>query len=67
MLGGRPDPGPLAALMLVYLAIQLVGMSLYGVEPWTRRGDAFGVWFSLLARWRRWPGGRTGGSCCARR
>jgi hypothetical protein len=44
------DPAPLAGLMLVYLAIQLVGMSLYGVEPWTRRGDAFGVWFSLLAR-----------------
>jgi hypothetical protein len=44
------DPEPLAILMLVYLAIQLVGMSLYGVEPWTRRGDAFGVWFSLLAR-----------------
>jgi len=44
------DPQPLAVLMLVYLAIQLVGMSLYGVEPWTRRGDAFGVWFSLLSR-----------------
>jgi hypothetical protein len=44
------DPGPLAVLMLVYLAIQLVGMSLYGVEAWTRQGDAFGVWFSLLAR-----------------
>jgi len=44
------DPAPLAVLMLVYLAIQLVGMSLYGVEPWTRRGDAFGVWFGLLAR-----------------
>ena len=44
------DPGPLAVLMLVYLAIQLVGMSLYGVEAWTRRGDAFGVWFGLIAR-----------------
>jgi hypothetical protein len=44
------DPGPLAVLMLVYLAIQFVGMSLYGVEAWTRRGDAFGVWFGLLAR-----------------
>jgi hypothetical protein len=44
------DPGPLAVLMLVYLAIQLVGMSLYGVEAWTRRADAFGVWFGLLAR-----------------
>jgi hypothetical protein len=44
------DPAPLAALMLVYLVIQLAGMSLYGVEPWTRRGDAFGVWFGLIAR-----------------
>ena len=44
------DPGPLAVLMLIYLAIQLVGMSLYGVEAWTRRADAFGVWFGMLAR-----------------
>jgi hypothetical protein len=44
------DPSPLAVLMLIYLAIQLVGMSLYGVESWTRRADAFGVWFGLLAR-----------------
>ena len=36
--------------MLIYLAIQLFGMSLYGVEPWVRRGDAFGVWFGMLAR-----------------
>ena len=44
------DPRPLALLMLVYLAIQLVGMSLYGVEAWTRRADAFGVAFGLFAR-----------------
>ena len=44
------DPQPLALLMLIYLAIQLFGMSLYGVEPWVRHGDAFGVWFGLLAR-----------------
>ena len=44
------DPEPLALLMLIYLAIQLFGMSLYGVEPWVRHGDAFGVWFGLLAR-----------------
>jgi hypothetical protein len=44
------DPQPLALLMLIYLAVQLFGMSLYGVEPWTRRADAFGVWFGLLAR-----------------
>jgi hypothetical protein len=44
------EPRPLAIIMLAYLAVQLVGMSLYGVEPWTRRGDAFGAWFSLVAR-----------------
>jgi hypothetical protein len=44
------DPGPLAVLMIVYVAIQFVGMSLYGVEAWTRNADAFGVWFSTLAR-----------------
>jgi hypothetical protein len=43
------DPQPLAILMLVYLAIQFVGMSLYGVEAWTRRADGFGVWFGMLA------------------
>jgi len=44
------EPRPLAIIMLAYFAVQLVGMSLYGVEPWTRRADAFGVWFSLVAR-----------------
>jgi hypothetical protein len=44
------DPQPLAVLMLIYLAIQLFGMSLYGVETWVRRGDTFGVWFGLIAR-----------------
>jgi hypothetical protein len=44
------DPAPLAVVMLSYFAIQLVGMSLYGVEAWTGRGDGFGVWFGLLAR-----------------
>jgi hypothetical protein len=44
------EPAGLAVLMLVYLAIQLVGMSLYGVEAWTRNADAFGVWFGLVAR-----------------
>jgi hypothetical protein len=52
------DPQPLAVLMLIYLAIQLFGMSLYGVEPWVRHGDAFGVWFGLLARLS--PFGRRG-------
>lgn len=47
---GRGDPSNLAVLALVYAAVQLVGMSLYGIETWNRYGDGFGVFFGLLAR-----------------
>ncbi len=55
---GRGDPSNLAVLILAYAAVQLVGMSLYGIEPWSRNGDAFGVYFGLFARisplhWKR--------------
>ena len=43
------EPAPLAVLMLVYVVAMLVGMSLYGVEAWTRNADAFGVYFGLFA------------------
>jgi len=46
----RDDPSALAVLALAYTVVQFVGMSLYGVEPWCRRGDAFGVYFGLFAR-----------------
>ncbi|MEA2313029.1 MAG: hypothetical protein QOE28_2997 [Solirubrobacteraceae bacterium] len=55
------EPLPLAIMMVVYALAQGLGMSLYGVEAWTRRGDAFGVWFgliSLLAPIGRRPDGR---------
>ena len=42
------EPGPLALLMLVYVVAMFVGMSLYGVEAWTRNADAFGVYFGLF-------------------
>ena len=42
------QPGPLALIMLVYFVAMLIGMSLYGVEPWVRNGDAFGVLFGLF-------------------
>jgi hypothetical protein len=45
----RNDPSTLAALALAYAGIQLIGMSLYGIEPWTRRADGFSVYFSLFA------------------
>ncbi len=46
----RDDPSTLAVLALAYAAVQLVGMSLYGVGAWTDRGDAFGAAFGLYAR-----------------
>lgn len=39
----------LAVLALVYFAAQLVGMGLYGVEAWSRNGDASAVCDSALA------------------
>jgi hypothetical protein len=46
----RGDPSTIAVLALAYAAIQLVGMSLYGVRQWERNGDAFAVYFGLFAR-----------------
>jgi hypothetical protein len=43
------EPAPLAVLMLAYVVVMLVGMSLYGVEAWTRNADPFGVYFGLFA------------------
>src|SRR4029077_3429996 len=37
-------------MALAYAAAQLVGMSIYGVEAWERRGDAFAVYFNLFSR-----------------
>jgi hypothetical protein len=46
----KDDPSQLAIMALAYAAVQLVGMSLYGVEAWSKRGDAFGVYFGMFAR-----------------
>jgi hypothetical protein len=53
----RDDPSQLAIMALLYAAVQLVGMTLYGIEPWTRNADAFSVYFRLFSllsplRWR---------------
>ena len=42
------EPAPLAVLMLAYVVAMLVGMSLYGVEAWSRNADALGVYFGLF-------------------
>ena len=56
-------PQTLAILSVAYAIVQLVGMSLYGIETWSTRGDAFGVYFGLLARLAplRWAAGRVYG------
>lgn len=46
----KDDPSQLAVMALAYAAVQLVGMSLYGTDVWSRRADAFGVYFGLFAR-----------------
>lgn len=56
--GAARDPAPLATLMIGYLVAMLVGMSLYGVEAWTRNADPLGVYFSLFASLA--PVGRSG-------
>ncbi len=56
---GRGDPSNHAVVALAYAAVQLVGMSLYGVRAWNNNGDAFGVYFGLFARMSplRWERG----------
>ncbi|HEY4278727.1 MAG TPA: fenitrothion hydrolase [Conexibacter sp.] len=46
----QDDPRLLAFLGLGYGALQLVMMSVYGIEQWSRRGDGFAVFFGLFAR-----------------
>lgn len=45
----KDDPSQLSTMMLIYAAVQLVGMSLYGIEPWSRNADAFGIYFRLFS------------------
>jgi hypothetical protein len=45
----KDDPSQLSTMMLIYAAIQLVGMSVYGIEPWSRNADAFGLYFRLFS------------------
>jgi hypothetical protein len=44
------DPRMLAIVVLVYTAIALAGQAAFGVETWTRRGEAFAVYFDLFSR-----------------
>ncbi len=45
----RDQPSALAVMAIAYAVVMLIGMSLYGVDAWTRNADAFGVAFGLFA------------------
>ncbi len=47
-------PRTVALAALAYSVVQFAGMALYGVEEWSERGDAFGVYFGLFARISPW-------------
>jgi hypothetical protein len=44
------DPRMLAVVVLAYTVIALAGQAVFGVETWTRRGEAFAVYFDLFSR-----------------
>ncbi len=44
------SPRTIAAAALAYSSVTFLGMGIFGVEPWVRRGEAFSVYFGLFAR-----------------
>ncbi len=55
-------PSNVAIATLIYSAVTFVAMALYGVESWSRRGEAFSVYYNLFSRIGPWTrkGGRIG-------
>lgn len=47
---GSPTPRNIAVLALLYSAITWIGMAYFGKEVWLHHGEAFSVYFSVLAR-----------------
>jgi hypothetical protein len=46
----KDDPAILAWLCIGFAVVQLAGIAAFGIEAWTERGDAFGVYFNLFSR-----------------
>lgn len=47
---GAPQPRNIAFLAIGYSLVTWAGMAWFGKEVWLRNGEAFGVYFGLLAR-----------------
>lgn len=46
----RDDPSQLAIMAIAYAAVQLIGMSFFGIETWEDRADGFQALWSIYAR-----------------
>jgi hypothetical protein len=57
-------PRNVAAATLVYTCVAILGMAVYGVEAWMRRGEAFSVYFNLISQMA--PFERRDGRICLR-
>lgn len=44
------DPATLGFAALIYSVITWFGMFVFGIDEWSRRGDAFSVYFEFLSR-----------------
>ncbi len=49
-VAGSDQPDRVAVAVLIYSALTFLGMALFGVEVWSQRGEAFAVYFNLLAQ-----------------
>jgi len=48
--GWGEQPARLATATVIYSVLTWIGMALYGVEDWTRRGETFSVYYNLFSR-----------------
>ena len=48
--GWGEEPATLATAVAGYTLLTLAAMAVYGAEPWSERGEAFGVYFNLFSR-----------------
>jgi hypothetical protein len=61
---GSATPRNIAFLLLLYSSATWAGMSLFGKETWLRNGEAFSVFFDILARFAPTEARVTGGEAC---
>jgi hypothetical protein len=52
--GWGESPGTLTTAAVVYTVYTLAMQALFGTEEWTRRGEAFAVYFNMFARLSPW-------------